>query len=113
MDLNRNSRMLRRRLRLKAVMIDDSLVRQQILKNIPALEPWQIAMEEIDFGECIGVAVRLNHKLHRFNTRSYTKEGRSSPKTEDRIAFELSQKIRAVIAAIASMSDAPMSSTES
>ena len=86
-------------------MIDDARIRQQILKNIPGLEPWQIEMEEIDFGNSIGCFVKFNGTQTRIKTISYSREGRNTPKTEGRIAFELSQQIKAVMA---STPDTPM-----
>lgn len=84
-------------------MIDDARIRLQILKNIPALEPWRVEMEEIEFGDIIGCFVR-GMPGKKFATRAKLKDN-SAFKTEGKIAFELSQQIRA---AMASTPDAPL-----
>lgn len=79
-------------------MIDDAKVRTQILKNIPALDPWRIEMEEMNFGDSIGCFVRLDGRDTRVTTPSFSKQnGREFPKKEGTIAFELSQQIKAAM----------------
>lgn len=85
-------------------MIDDARIRLQILKNVPALLPWQIEMEEMNFGDSIGCSVLIDGKREQFVAVSWAKAGREAPKKEGTIAFELSQQIKA---AMQSTPDAP------
>lgn len=86
------------------MMIDDAKIRAQILKNIPALDPWRIEMEEMNFGDSIGCSVMIDGTRQRFATTSWAKAGRDVPKKEGTIAFELSQQVKA---ALQSTPDAP------
>lgn len=79
-------------------MIDDSVIRRIILTHIPALAPWRIEMEGIDFGERVGVFLRLESGVHRIAVDAFSKRG-GPEKSEDRIAFELSQQIRKILKA--------------
>jgi hypothetical protein len=89
-------------------MIDDAKIRQQILKNLQmagtVVEPWRVEMEEIDFGDVVGATLRMaGGELRRFRASAKAKDREF--KSEGRIAFELSQQIKA---ALASTPDAPL-----
>ena len=71
-------------------MIDDAVIRRYILTALPALEPWRIEMEEIDFGDAMGCALRVDGGLKRFQTEA-------KGKSEEAIATELVRHIKAAL----------------
>jgi hypothetical protein len=85
-------------------MIDDARVRTQILKNLqvagtPPMEPWRLEMEEIDFGDVMGVIVKLPRGggVRRFSVRVRSSVDPARFKSESNIAFDLSQQIKAAL----------------
>lgn len=80
-------------------MIDDAKVRQRILEYLPQLEPWRLEMEELDFGERVGCAVKVrDHLTVKLSTRAFDPSsqipGTRFERLEGSIAAELAQRIK-------------------